>query len=195
MTDPAPGEVTRLLLEWRSGNPRALNELMPLVYDELRRRARNYMRAERRDHTLQATALVHEVYARLIDRDLTIKDRAHFLSLAAASMRHILVDHARVHGRVKRGGGAVKVELEKAELEKATMISAAPPAYLLELDQALQRLASHDERKARIVELHHFGGLTYPEIAELLEISTNTVERDIRMARAWLRSELSRHPG
>ena len=183
---PVSGNVTELLLAWRGGNAHALDELMPHVYDELLRMARRFMRSERQDHTLQATALVHEAYGRLIDCELAVEDRAHFLGIAASAMRRILVDHARAKRREKRGGDAVRVTLQEA-----TIVSSAPPGYLVEIDDALERLAKQDERKAKVVELHYFGGLTWPEIATVLAISEATIARDLRMARAWLRSDLA----
>jgi len=188
MAGPGPdsGTVTKLLLAWRGGDARALDALMPHVYDELLRMARRFMRSERQDHTLQATALVHEAYGRLIDCELSVEDRAHFLGVAASVMRRILVDHARAKRREKRGGDAVRVTLEEA-----TVVSSTPPGYLLEINDALERLAKQDERKAKVVELHFFGGLTWPEIAQVLKISEATVARDLRMARAWLRSDLA----
>jgi len=179
------GEVTRLLHRWRSGDDSALEELVPLVYDELRRLAENYMRAERPDHTLQATALVHEAYVRLAGVDAPMEDRTHFLSLAARMMRRILVDHARSGRRARRGGGAAKVALDHAVL-----VSPEPSSELIVLDEALTRLAAFDERKARAVELHFFGGLTYSEAAEVLGVSSATVDRDLRMAKAWLYREV-----
>ena len=185
MTDT--GDVTRLLQDWQSGDESALEQLVPLVYDELRRLAERSMRAERPDHTLQATALVHEAYVRLAGVDAPLEDRIHFLSLAAKMMRRILVDHARSGRRAKRGGGAVKVELDKVAL-----VSPEPSSELIDLDEALTRLAALDERKARAVELHFFGGLTYPETAEVLGVSPATVDRDLRMAKAWLYREVKR---
>jgi RNA polymerase sigma factor (TIGR02999 family) len=179
------GDVTQLLVRWRGGDESAHERLMPLVYDELRRLADRYMRAERPDHTLQATALVHEAYVRLVGVDAAWQDRAHFMSLAATMMRRVLVDHARAGRRQKRGGGAAKVSLDDVAL-----LSPEPSAELLDLDDALTRLAAIDERKARAVELHYFGGLTYEETAEVLGISPATVDRDLRMARAWLYREV-----
>lgn len=179
-------EVTHLLRQWRGGNREALDRLMPLVYEELRRQARDCMRAERTDHTLQTTALVHEAYVRLVDSDVDWQDRVHFYAVAARSMRRILVDHARSHRAAKRGGGETPLPLESA-----LVVSPAPSRSILDLDSALDQLAEQDERKARVVELHFFGGLSYEEIAGALEISPATVHRDMRMARAWLRRELS----
>jgi RNA polymerase sigma factor (TIGR02999 family) len=181
-----PGSVTALLRQWRDGDGSALDRLMPLVYEELRRQAVGMMRAERRDHTLQATALIHEAYARLAGSELSIRDREHFVSLAAGVMRRVLVDHARARLRDKRGGGAQRVTLEEA---MAVIPDAAD--RLLEIDELLQRLGRIDPRKHRALELSLFGGLTQEEVARVLDVSVPTVERDLRFARAWLRAELS----
>lgn len=178
-------EITALLVRWRGGDEAAFERLMPLVYDELRRLAERHMRAERPDHTLQATALVHEAYVRLIGIEADWQDRAHFLSLAARLMRRVLVDHAKAAHRQKRGGGAKKLSLDDVAL-----VSPQPSSDLLDLDDALNRLAEIDERKARAVELHYFAGLTYDETAEVLGVSPATVDRDLRMARAWLYAEV-----
>ena len=178
-------DITQLLVRWRGGDEAALEQLLPLVYEELRRLAGRYMRAERPDHTLQATALVHEAYVRLVGVEAAWQDRVHFLSLAARLMRRILVDHAKAGRREKRGGGAVKLSLDDVAL-----VASEPSAALLDLDEALTNLASLDERKARAVELHYFGGLTYDETAEVLGVSAATVDRDLRMARAWLYREV-----
>lgn len=185
MDDRSPRTVTRLLMDWRGGDGSALDELLPQVYEELRRLARRYMSGERPGHTLQTTALVHEAYIRLIDAEISWQDRAHFFSVAARAMRRILVDHARAHLSVKRGEGEAKVSLDEA-----LAVSPAPAQGLLDLDEALERLSEHDTRKSRIVELHVFGGLTYDEIAEALEVSAATVRLDMRFAKAWLRAEL-----
>jgi RNA polymerase sigma factor (TIGR02999 family) len=182
-----PRTVTRLLHEWQAGDEQALDRLMPLVYDELRRIAARLMRSERRDHTLQATALVHEAYARLAGSEASAGDRVHFLSLAARVMRRVLVDHARGRRRLKRGQGGLKVALEDVE-------AASPPLAdrLIEIDEALGRLEALDLRKLRVLEMRIFGGLSHLEIADVLAVSVPTVERDYRMARAWLQSELTR---
>lgn len=180
-------EVTRLLSAWRaSGDERLLDELVPLVYDELRDLAARRLGGERPDHTLRATALVHEAYARLVDADVDFVDRAHFFALAATTMRRILVDHARARSRKKRGGDAHHVTLSEE-------LAASPdrPEELVALDDALTRLAERDERKAKVVELHFFGGMTYAETAAALGISDATVDRDLRLAKAWLARELS----
>jgi RNA polymerase sigma factor (TIGR02999 family) len=181
-----PGGITQLLLKWSGGDSSAREELMPLVYDELRRLASAYLRRERANHTLQPTALVNEAYLRLVDQQkVEWQNRAQFFGLAARLMRNILVDHARSHQAAKRGGQQYSVSLSRADrvLEK-------PEIDLVALHEALERLATHDEQKGHIVELRFFGGLTIDETAEVLDISHATVERDWKMARAWLRSEL-----
>ena len=191
--NPSRGEVTRLLAECREGRRGALDLLMPLVHGELRRLAGRHMRGERSDHTLQPTALVHEAYARLVGTDITWRDRAQFFQAASTAMRHILVDHARARRTAKRGGGA-KVSLDghegptpAADLAGFAAASLPPdPADLLDLDRALTALESQDARKARVVELHFFGGLGFDEIARALDVSKATVDRDMRLARAWL---------
>lgn len=182
MPDSKP--VTDLLLAWRSGEEGALDRLIPLVHEELHRLAADYMRGERPDHTLQTTALVNEAYLRLVDAEVDWQDRAHFFAVAATTMRRILVDHARKKGRDKRTG--IEVPLDEA----AVVVPEASEG-MLALDDALTRLAKRDERAARTVELHYFGGLTYDEMAEVLGVSTTTVHRDLQLARAWLYRELS----
>ncbi len=177
--------VTQLLGDWRSGSKEALDKLTPLVYDELRRLAHRYMRSERPDHTLQATAVVNEAFARLVDIEISWQDRAHFFAVAARLMRRILVDYAKAHRRLKRGGGATTLALEDVAPG-----GVEASADLVELNEALERLAEFDERKCEIVELHYFGGLTYDETAEALGISAATVHRELRMAKAWLQNEL-----
>jgi len=178
--------VTQLLRDWREGDGEALNRLTPMVYDKLRQLAGSYMRAERPDHTLQATAVVHEAYQQLIDMEIAWQDRAHFFAMAARMMRRILVDHARSRNRAKRGGDLVKVSLDEAMI-----VASAPNPDLLALDESLQRFAKQDSRKAQVVELHFFGGLTYDEIAEVLKISAATVDRELRLAKAWLYREMT----
>lgn len=185
MDDPMNKPVTRLLAEWRGGSQEALDELMPLVYDELRRLAKGYLRSERPDHTLQGTALVNEAYMRLVDMDVSWSDRAHFFAVAARLMRRMLVDHARANRREKRGGGEPKLSIEEP-----LIASPEREPELLALDEALTRLAEQDPRKSRVVELHFFGGMTYDETAEALGISPATVHRELRMAKAWLHREL-----
>ena len=180
-------DVTDLLLFWGQGDARALDRLVPLVYDELRRVARRHLQREQPGHALQATALVHEVYLRLVDVDrLTLKNRTHFFSIAAKLMRQILVDHARRQHAGKRGGGATMVSLEDVS-------PAAPPPSVdvLALDQALEALSAIDAQQASVVELRFFAGLDINEAAEALGISTSTVEREWAMAKAWLHRRLS----
>lgn len=162
---------------------------MPLVYGELRRIAERHMRTENPGHTLQATALVHELYVRLVKTDLRCQDRVHFFAVAARQMRRILVDHARARRRQKRGGAMARVTLKEAVLTVH-----GPPTELLALDEAIDRLAQLDERKSRAVEMHFFAGLTYEEVAEALGVSEATVDRDLRMAKAWLHHELTSTP-
>jgi len=178
---PSRGEVTRILRGISRGE-REVDELLPLVYDELRSRAERYLRGERRDHTLQPTALVHEAYLRLVGGEAeSWNDRRHFYAVAATAMRHVLIDHARKHGAHKRGGDIVAVSL--ADADRPTP---APQLDLLALDEALTRLAAFDSRKSRIVELRFFGGLTHEEIARVLQVTPRTVERHWSLARAWL---------
>jgi RNA polymerase sigma factor (TIGR02999 family) len=179
-------QVTRLLKEWGGGNKAALDQLMPLVYDQLRTLAARCLSAERPEHTLRATALVNEAYLRLVGSELTFNDRVHFYAVAARLLRHILVDHAKSLNRAKRGGGAVKLSLDEA-----LVVGQAAPSGILDLDDALQRLAAHDSRKAEVVELLFFGGLTYDEASAMLNISPATVHRELRMAKAWLHRDLT----
>lgn len=183
-------DVGRLLREWRAGNQSSLDQLMPVVYEELHAIARRQLRGERSGVTLQTTALLHEAYLRLAASDVPWEDRRHFFAVAARTMRRVLVDHARARGRVKRGGGVRMVTLDSqlAPAADATVDIAA-------LDEALERLSSLDERKARIVELHYFGGLSYDETAEALAISPATVHRELRLAKAWLFRELGEASG
>jgi RNA polymerase sigma factor (TIGR02999 family) len=177
----APADVTRLLLKWREGNSEALEHLTPIVYDELRRLADSYMRRESCGHTLQATALVHEAYVRLLgSAQIEFQDRAHFFGIAARLMRQVLVQHARTKGALKRGQG------KKESLEEAAVISNQGSATVVALDEALRKLADFDERKSQIVEMRYFGGLTAEEIAVVLEISTATIARELKLAHAWL---------
>jgi RNA polymerase sigma factor (TIGR02999 family) len=179
-------QVTGLLLKWGEGDESALNELIPLVHDELRRIAGGCMAGERRGHSFQATALVNEAYLRLIDvRRVSWQNRAHFLAMAARLMRRILVDVARSKGYQKRGGGATRVTLEGALL-----VTPEPDHDLAALDDALQDLSAFDERKARVVELRYFGGLSVEETSSVLAVSPETVMRDWKFARAWLLKEL-----
>jgi len=179
-------EVTQLLAKWSHGDTAALEKLTPLVYDELRRLAHHYMEGQRPDHTLQTTALVNEAYLRLAGQKRpNFADRSHFLAVAAKAMRQILVNHAKAQQRQKRGAGANKVELDEAAL-----ISPEPAKEILDLNEALERLAVVDSRKAQVVELKYFGGLNQDEIAEVLKISIVTVRRDWVFAKAWLYTEL-----
>lgn len=184
---PRQHEITELLAEWREGNQSALDELYPLVYDELHRLARRYMSRERKGHTLQTTALIHEAYVRLVDqKNVQWANRSHFFAISAQIMRRILIDHARRHQYAKRGGGARQVSLEEA----ATVVP-DHSEELLRLDEALKSLAEMDPRRSQVVELRYFGGLNNEEIAGVLHISENTVTRDWNMARAWLYQQLS----
>jgi RNA polymerase sigma factor (TIGR02999 family) len=179
-------EVTQLLIDWSHGDRAALEKLTPLVYDELQRIAHHYMQGQRPDHTLQTTALVNEAYLRLADQSKpSFTNRSHFLAVAAKAMRQILVNHAKAAQRQKRGAGAAKVELDEAAL-----VSPEQPSAILDLNDALDRLATLDSRKAQVVELSYFGGLKQDEIAEALKISTVTVRRDWLFAKAWLYAEL-----
>jgi RNA polymerase sigma factor (TIGR02999 family) len=181
-----PQEVTKLLADWSHGDQGALGKLTPLVYEELRRLAHRYMQGQRPDHTLQTTALVNEAYLRLADQKKpSFKNRSHFFAVAAKAMRQILVNQAKAAQRQKRGAGAAKVELDEAAL-----ISPEEPKVILDLHDALERLATLDSRKAQVVELSYFGGLKQQEIAEVLKISTITVRRDWVFAKAWLYAEL-----
>ena len=184
---PLPGAVTELLRAWGDGDDGALEQLTPLVEGELRRLARAYMRRERRDHTLQATALVNEAFLRLTDaRRVRWQDRAHFLGISARLMRRVLVDHARSRGYQKRGGGAERVTLDDG-------LAASPPepaVDVLALDRALEALAAVDLRKSRVIELRFFGGLSVEDTADVLHVSVDTVKRDWRLAKLWLLREL-----
>jgi RNA polymerase sigma factor (TIGR02999 family) len=181
-------EFTRLLIEWRQGNQDALDSLLPLVYDELRRIAARQMARERQGHTLQATALVHEAWLQLAGAaQIDWQDRAHFIAIAARLMRQVLVHHARAHNAEKRGAGAVRLELN----EEIDNPAAARDCDLLGLDYALDKLAAHDERKARIIEMAYFGGLTHEEMAAVLGISVSTVGRDLQVAHAFLHWQMS----
>jgi RNA polymerase sigma factor (TIGR02999 family) len=180
-----PANFTQLLTEWRSGEPQALDRLTPLVYDELRRLARNYMRAERGSHTLQATAVVHEAFLRLIQANVALQDRGHFFALASRLMRRVLVDHAKSRSRLKRNSGARDLMAEQ-------MGETIPPVDfdVIALDDALEGLLQMEPRLAQVIELHYFGGLTYDQIATAVGTSAATVHRDIRLARAWLLNEI-----
>lgn len=177
--------VTQLLRQWSNGNKQALDELMPVVYDQLRKLASNCLRAERPDHTLRATALVHEAYMRLVDSEVAWQDRVHFFAVSARMLRRILVDHAKSNNRKKRGG-----ELQKVTLDEAVLVGPQSGKGLVELDEALHRLAAQDQRKSELIELLFFGGLTYDEAAAALNISPATVHRELTLAKAWLYREL-----
>lgn len=180
-------EVTQLLQRWRNGDADAPERLMPLVYEELRRQARDYLRRERGDHTLQATALVHEAYLRLIgDQSLSWQNRAHFHAIAARLMRRVLIDHARAHNTSKRGGGVPKLSLDEARA-----LACEKTADLLALDGVLQDFAKTYPRKGEVVELKFFGGLETKEISEVLQVSEKTVLRDWNFAKLWLCRALS----
>ncbi|HEY0375634.1 MAG TPA: ECF-type sigma factor [Pyrinomonadaceae bacterium] len=182
----SPSEITDLLVCWNNGDQAALEMLMPLVERELHRLAHNYMRRERPEHTLQTTALINETFLRLVDQSrVSWQNRAHFFGIAAQIMRRVLLNYARDRRRDKRGGGAYKVSLSEADA-----VSDEKSVELLALDDALRRLSALDERKGRVVELKHFGGLTVKEIAEVLGVSPVTVARDWDLARAWLAREI-----
>jgi RNA polymerase sigma factor (TIGR02999 family) len=180
------GQITRLLADWSAGDHAALEKLTPLVYEELHRLAHHYMKGQRPGHTLQTTALVNEAYLRLADQSkANFANRAHFFAVAAKAMRQILVNHAKAQQREKRGAGASKVELDNTAL-----VAPEQPSVVLDLNDALERLATLDSRKAHVVELKYFGGLNQDEISEVLKISAVTVRRDWVFARAWLYTEL-----
>ena len=182
---PDQQDVTRLLQEWGGGNKNALDQLMPVVYDQLRRLAARSLYSERREHTLRATELVNEVYEKLVHSVVELQDRMHFYALASRMLRHILLDYARSQKRDKRGGDAQKVMLDEA-----LMLGPGTPAGIVELDDALKKLAQEDQRKADLIELLYFGGLTYDEAANALNISPATVHRESKLAKAWLYREL-----
>lgn len=184
-------QVTELLLHWGQGDPRAREELIPLIYGELRRIARNYLRHERPDHTLQSGALVHEAYLRMLgDKPPQWVNRAHFFGVAAQVMRHILVDHARHRAAAKRGGGAPRLELDTR-----MAFSQSRDLDLLALDDALTRLAELDSQQSRLIELRFFGGLSIVETATVLNVSAATVKREWATARAWLQREMKSKGG
>ena len=188
MSAPSSKQITQLLVAWGDGDQSALEELTPLVYEELRRLAHHYMGRERPGHTLQTTALVNEAYIRLIDwKNVHWQNRAHFFAVSAQLMRRILVDFARSRGYAKRGGGALAVTLDEA-----TLLSSEKGTDIVALDEALLSLTEFDARQSRVVELRFFGGLSIEETAEVLKISPGTVRRDWSLARAWLHRELSK---
>lgn len=181
---PTP-TVSLLVTAWQNGDATDLERLMPVVYAELHALAQRRMQAERPDHTLQPTALVHEAYLRLSGGELDVSNRVHFFALAASTMRRVLVDHAKGKRRDKRGGGAKLLPLDEAR-----NVADAPGDDIVALDEAMAELAEHDPRKARVVELHYFAGLNYEEIAAQLDIGVATVNRDLRFAKAWLHQRL-----
>ena len=184
----SPKEVTQLLASWSNGDKAALDQLMPLVYSELRTLARRYMGRENPGHTLQTSALINEAYLKLVDQtNVRWQNRAHFFAVAAQVMRHILIDHARSHRYLKRGAGAQKVSLDES-----AVLTGTRAAELVALDDALVSLAALDPRKSRIIELRFFGGLSIEETAEVMKLSSVTVTREWRAARAWLRREMNR---
>jgi RNA polymerase sigma factor (TIGR02999 family) len=188
MSALSPKDITQLLVDWSDGNKEALDKLVPLVHEELRRLARRYMRREHAGHTLQTSALVNEAYLKLIDqREVRWRNRTHFFAIAAQLMRRILIDHARRHHYQKRGGGAYKLSLDEAAL-----VIQERAADLVALDDALSELAEFDPRKSRIVEMRFFGGMSAEEVAEALSCSLRTVEREWRKAKAWLHRAVSR---
>lgn len=187
MTESSTHEVTQLLIEWSNGDTAALDKLVPLIHEELRRLAHHYMSRERPGHTLQTTALVDEAYLRLVNRkDVHWQNRAHFFAIAANLMRSILVDHARSHASAKRGGATRKIQLDEA-----MVVSRERAAEVVALDEALNELATFDEPQSRIVELRFFGGLSIEETAEVMDVSPATIKREWRSARAWLYERLS----
>jgi RNA polymerase sigma factor (TIGR02999 family) len=179
-------EITRLLHEWRSGDRNALDRLTPVVYAELKRLAGRLFRSESSGHTLQPTALVNEAFEALVRMDVPWQDRTHFYSIAARLMRRILVNHANAKHAAKRGGGA-----RKMTLDEQSAVTDGPDANLLALDRALEEMQGFDARKAHVIELHYFGGLSYGEMAETLGLSTTTVHQELRAAKAWLQQRLN----
>lgn len=182
-----PGGITHLLNDWVGGDAKAGDALAPLVYDELHKLAQRLFRSESSAHTLQPTALVHEAYERLVDVDVEWQDRAHFYALAARMMRRLLVDQARSRGAVRRGGDRLRVTLDESH-----MAGEDTAAELIDLDEALTELAALDPRKAELVQLQYFGGLNFGEMEAVTGLSSSTIDRDLRMARAWLKDRLSR---
>lgn len=185
VSQPSPHDVTQLLQAWSNGDQKALDQLIPLVYDQLHQLARHYMAGERPGHTLQTTALVNEAYLRLVDaRRVNWQSRTHFFAIAAELMRRILVEFARNRGRQKRGAGATRVSFDEK------LLVSAEATDLVALDDALKALAEIDARKSRVVELRYFGGLSVEETAEVLKVSPETVMRDWRLAKIWLWHEM-----
>lgn len=186
MLSASSHNVTQLLLAWAAGAESARDELIPLVYDTLRRIARRHLREERVGHSLQPTALVNEAYLKLVEQEVSWQNRAHFFGVAARMMREILIDYARAKQRLKRGG-----EWQRVSLADAANLAQEQAVDMLALDDALRRLAEVDARKSHVVELRFFGGLTLEETATVLNLSTPTIEREWRTARAWLQTELA----
>jgi RNA polymerase sigma factor (TIGR02999 family) len=187
MTEPAPRDITQMLIAWSNGDREALDELIPVVYAELRRQAARHLRHERDGHTLQTTDLIHEAYLRLVDqKNVHWQNRAHFFAVAAKLMRRILVDHARRRHRAKRGGSGIALPLDEGLVVAAEQSN----TDLLALDEGLTRLAAIDLRQTQIVELRFFSGLTIEETAAVLGVSLTTVKDDLNMAKAWLRREI-----
>src|SRR5215471_7646309 len=186
---PTPQDVTELLLDWSNGNQAALDQLMPLVYEELHRLAHQYMARERPEHTLQTSALLNEAYLKLVDqKNVRWQNRAHFIGIAAKLMRQILVEHARQRHRVKRGG-----DVRQVPLDEAMVVCPERAGEMIALDDALESLATVDQRKSQILELRFFGGLSVEETAEVLGVSPGTVMRDWTLAKAWLQKEMTRN--
>lgn len=179
------GQVTQLLKAMRAGDPQAAQDLLPLVYAELHRLAKSYMRRERPDHTLQATALINEAYLRLAGEEIDWKNRAHFIGLSAQVMRRVLVDHARAHNAEQRGGG-----LQRVEMQEELAVSPEKLDQVQQIDHLLKKLETVNPRQARVVELRYFGGLTFEEIGGLLELTSRTVKTDWALARIWLADQL-----
>ena len=183
----ATHDVTQLLIDWQRGNEYALEELMPLVYRELRKVAASYLKREGTEHTLQPTALIHESYLRMVEQDMPKwQNRAHFFGIAARLMRQILVDHARERRATKRGADQIRITLDKAQLASFC----ADDERVLTLDEALKKLAAFDQRKSRVLEMRVFGGMKLSDIATALQVSEPTIKRDMRLAKAWLRVEI-----
>jgi len=182
-------QITQLLKQWSDGDAEVLDDLMPLVYVELRRQASGYLRRERSNHTLQPTALINEAYLKLIDqREVKWQNRAHFFAIAAQAMRRILVDYARERHREKRGGASENLPIDEA----LTIVSQEKSVDLVALDEALNKLATFDDRQAKVVELRYFSGMSIDETAEVLNVSNVTVRRDWNMAKAWLHQEITK---
>ena len=185
----SPRDITQMLKEWSDGKDAILDQLLPLVYAELRRQAARHLRRERQDHTLQTTALIHEAYLKLVgQRNVKWESRTHFFAIASQAMRRVLVDYARARKRAKRGGDDIRLSLAAAE----QIASNQKPVDLIALDEALTRLAAIDEQQSRVVELRYFSGLSLEETAMILNISRATAAREWNMARAWLHRELTR---